>query len=170
MLNTGFSADSASWKIIAIWLARTLRRSFSGSLSRSTPRYLTSPLVMKPGGLSRMPMIACAVTDLPQPDSPRIARVSPGARTKLAPLTARATPSWVRNSTCRSFTSSSGARGSRLGRTSICAWISVISGSPQLRVEGVAYRVAQHDEGQHRDRQEHRRPDQRCGCDAHVGA
>ena len=36
-VKTGFSADSASWKIIAISLPRTCRRSSSGSLSRSPP-------------------------------------------------------------------------------------------------------------------------------------
>src|SRR3954467_450989 len=88
-----------------------------------------------------------------------MARVSPGLSRKFAPLTALATPSWVRNSTCRSLISSSWARGSSPGSTSICALISV-TGSPQLRVEGVADRVAEHDEGQHGGGQEHRRPDQ----------
>ena len=52
-------------------------------------------------------MIAWAVTDLPEPDSPRTARVSPSRRSKETPLIALATPSRVRNSTCRSSTSSS---------------------------------------------------------------
>src|SRR3954454_9361254 len=115
-----------------------------------------------------MPMMAWAVTDLPQPDSPRMASVSPELSTKFAPLTALATPSWVRNSTCRSLTSSRGAWWSSPGRTSISALISV-TGSPQLRVEGVADGVAQHDECQHGDRQEHRRPDQRSGRRPDVG-
>ena len=59
-------------------------------------------------------MIACAVTDLPQPDSPRMPRVSPSRRVKLTPCTAWATPSRVWNSTRRSSTSSSGADGSKL--------------------------------------------------------
>ena len=35
-----------------------------------------------------MPMMAWAVTLLPEPDSPRIARVSPWCSTKFMPLTA----------------------------------------------------------------------------------
>src|SRR4051794_6785805 len=109
-----------------------------------------------------MPMMACAVTDLPQPDSPRMASVSPRPRRKFPPFTAWETPYAVGNSTCRSVTSSSGALGSTPGRTSISALMSV-TGSPQLRVEGVADGVAEHDEGQHGQRQEQRRPDQRSG-------
>src|SRR5690348_6117345 len=101
-----------------------------------------------------MPMIACAVTDLPQPDSPSSASVSPARTQKLAPLTALATPSRVWNSTRRPSTWSSGAFGSTPGSTSTSALISVI-GSPQLRVEGVADRVAEHDEGEHGHVQEH---------------
>ena len=47
-----------------------------------------------------MPMIACAVTDLPDPDSPRIASVSPSVQVEVdTPLIAVATPSRVWNST-----------------------------------------------------------------------
>ena len=52
-------------------------------------------------------MIACAVTDFPDPDSPRMASVSPSWRSKETPLMALATPSRVRNSTCSWSTSSS---------------------------------------------------------------
>ncbi len=52
-------------------------------------------------------MIACAVTDFPDPDSPRMASVSPSLRSNETPLIALAIPSRVRNSTCRSSTSSS---------------------------------------------------------------
>ena len=41
------------------------------------PSLLNPPPVITAGGTSRMPMIACAETDLPEPDSPRMARVSP---------------------------------------------------------------------------------------------
>src|SRR5680860_1373523 len=107
-----------------------------------------------------MPMMACAVTDLPEPDSPRMARVSPGSRSKLTPLTALATPSRVRNSTCRFSTSRTGVLGSSLPRpvsaelvVLIVSW--VIAGSPKLRVEGVAESVAEQHEGEHGDRQRH---------------
>ncbi len=37
-------------------------------------------------------MIACAVTDLPEPDSPSTATVSPSRRSNVTPLIALATP------------------------------------------------------------------------------
>ena len=43
----------------------------------SWPWKRISPCGILPGGMSRMPMIACAVTDLPEPDSPSTASVSP---------------------------------------------------------------------------------------------
>ncbi len=78
-VSTGFRADSASWKTIAISAPRIRRRSSSLSFSRSRPWKTTSPPVIRPGGVSRMPMTACAVTDLPDPDSPSTARVSPSS-------------------------------------------------------------------------------------------
>ncbi len=77
--STGLSEDSASWKIIAISAPRTLRRSSSLNFSRSLPRKRISPPVIFPGGVSRIPMTACAVTDFPDPDSPSTARVSPSS-------------------------------------------------------------------------------------------
>ncbi len=67
-------------------------------------------------------MIACAVTDFPDPDSPRMASVSPSWRSNDTPLIAFATPSRVRNSTCNWSTSSSrpstGFQVPRLSRSS----------------------------------------------------
>ena len=76
-VKTGLSAESASWKIIAIRSPRSWVLASSDSLSMSVPRNLISPCGIFAGGMSRMPMIAWAVTDLPEPDSPRTARVSP---------------------------------------------------------------------------------------------
>ncbi len=78
-LRTGLREDSASWKTIAIRAPRTLRRSSSLSFRRSCPWKRISPRVIFPGGTSRMPMTAWAVTDFPEPDSPRTARVSPAS-------------------------------------------------------------------------------------------
>ena len=78
-VRTGFSEDSASWKIIAIFAPRTRRRSSLRRVSRSRPWKRISPPVTNPGGESRMPITACAVTDLPEPDSPSTASVWPGA-------------------------------------------------------------------------------------------
>ncbi len=78
-LSTGFSEESASWKIMAISWPRIRRRSSALSFSRSRSLKRISPPLIRPGGMSRMPMTAWAVTDLPEPDSPRTARVSPSA-------------------------------------------------------------------------------------------
>ena len=53
------------------------------------------------------PMIVSAVTDLPLPDSPTIATISPGSIESETPSTACTTPSSVANETARSCTSSS---------------------------------------------------------------
>ena len=55
---------------------RICRWSSAFIVSMSRPWKRMPPPVITAGGLSRMPMIACAETDLPDPDSPRIARVS----------------------------------------------------------------------------------------------
>ncbi len=78
-LSTGFSEDSASWKIMAISWPRIRRRCSGLSVSRSRSLKRISPPLIFPGGVSRMPMTACAVTDLPEPDSPRTASVSPAS-------------------------------------------------------------------------------------------
>ena len=48
-------------------------------------------------------MIACAVTDLPEPDSPTSATVLPGRTRNERPFTASTRPAMVRNSTDRSL-------------------------------------------------------------------
>ena len=52
-----------------------------------------------------MPMMDLAVTDLPEPLSPTMARGSPSFRSKLMPRTALTLPLLVRKDTRRSFTS-----------------------------------------------------------------
>src|SRR5829696_2735855 len=168
--KTGFSDDNASWKIIETSGPRVRRRWSSGIDSRSWPQYRMCPPGMTAGGESRMPMMACAVTDLPEPDSPRIASVSPEWRSKDTPLMASATPSRVRNSTCNWSTSSSkpsrGFQAPRLSRIStVCAPPApsddvIAASSSQSRIEGVAHHVSQHDEGQHCRRQEDARKEQ----------
>src|SRR5579859_2402667 len=64
---------------------------------------------MRPVPLSRSRMIESAVTLLPQPDSPTSPTVSPSAMSKLTPLTARTSPSLVKNEVCKSLTRNSGA-------------------------------------------------------------
>jgi hypothetical protein len=76
--KVGFSELKASWKIIEISGPRILRRLILGHRQQVVAAVLDGTLLgILAGGMSRMPMIACAVTDLPEPDSPRIARHSP---------------------------------------------------------------------------------------------
>src|SRR5215204_7587538 len=120
---------------------------------------------MKAGGVSKIPMIACAVTDLPDPDSPRMASVSPWWSSNDTPLIALATPSRVRNSTCNSSTSSkrppTGSHRPCVSRISTSAFppvpidVDIPASLTQSGIESVADDVAQHDEGEHGEGQEH---------------
>ena len=53
------------------------------------------------------PISVIAVTDLPEPDSPTTARISPGASSSDTPSTAVTDPSSVWNDTARSLIDSS---------------------------------------------------------------
>ena len=55
------------------------------------------------------PISVIAVTDLPEPDSPTTARISPGASSNDTPSTACTTPSSVAKDTFRSSTVRSGS-------------------------------------------------------------
>ncbi len=87
IVSTGFIDVIGSWKIIAISRPRMRRSSESGSARRSRPPKVAVPRVTRPLR-ARMPRIASDVTLLPQPDSPTIPSVSPGAISKEMPLTA----------------------------------------------------------------------------------
>jgi len=94
-VSTGFRLVIGSWKIIAIRLPRMSRIAASSSASRSWPSKRMLPSTTRAGGEGRRRRIDCAVTLLPQPDSPTTASVSPGAMEKDTPSTARTTPSRV---------------------------------------------------------------------------
>ena len=67
-----------SWKIMAISRPRTRRISSSESASSSLPSKRTLPPVMRPVAAGSSCMTANADTDLPEPDSPTMATISPG--------------------------------------------------------------------------------------------
>ena len=71
------SADSGSWKTIAILLPRILASCLSGMPTSSCPRSRTLPFTRADSGSS--PMTASDDTDLPDPDSPTMPSTSPGA-------------------------------------------------------------------------------------------
>src|SRR3954469_15726292 len=148
-VNTGFSADRASWKIIAMPSPRTSIRRFARAAIRSSPWNRTWPPRTTAGGVSRMPMMVWAVTLLPEPDSPSTASVSPASTWYETPLRTFAVPSVVRNSTRRSSTSSN-------------------IGSPRLGVKGVADGVAEHHEREHGDGHQARREQQLVRGRLHV--
>ena len=74
--SSGFSIVNGSWNISEITPTPELPHLASREASiRSRPRYRTLPSANTPSGSSRA--IARAVSDLPEPDSPTIATVSP---------------------------------------------------------------------------------------------
>ncbi len=86
----------APWKTMEMVCQRTLRRSsVSESGTMSVPSIVMLPPTMRPGGVGIRSMPSPIVV-LPQPDSPTTPRVSPGARLKLIPSTARTGPLLVR--------------------------------------------------------------------------
>ncbi len=127
MVSTGLRLVIGSWKIIAILWPRSARIASIGSVVSSWPSKQIEPPTMRPvsGAISRR--IDSAVTDLPQPDSPTMPSVSPAARSKEMPSTARTMPSavkkWVsRSRTCSRVTGASPVadRGGRAGRRPAC--------------------------------------------------
>src|SRR5688500_14227028 len=92
---------------MAISRPRTRRISSSVSVSRSRPLNRIRPAVIRPAGCSTSRMMLSALTDLPHPDSPTRATVSPASTSQDTPSTARTTPVRVANSVWRSITSRS---------------------------------------------------------------
>ena len=89
-----------SWKIMPILLPRQARISSRESCARSVP----SSTILA-GGWGSRPMIESAVIDLPQPDSPTTASVSPRRMTRERLRMAGSAPSSVKSVTDRSSTS-----------------------------------------------------------------
>ena len=96
---TGFNDVMGSWKIIAMPLPLTGISLFSLRPNSSVSLKRTEPVTR--AFLGRRPMVAIAVTDLPDPDSPTMPRTSPGERSVVTPRTALTTPSFVGKSTVR---------------------------------------------------------------------
>ena len=84
----GFRDVSASWNIIEHSAPRYARHSFSSYFKISFPLYqIWLPSLTSPGGVCISPIMLLAVTDLPHPDSPTIASVSPSSTANETPLT-----------------------------------------------------------------------------------
>ena len=104
---TGLRFDIGSCGTRPIERPRMPRITLSGAPTRSSPSKRMLPCVTWPLPGSS-PITAMAVVDLPEPDSPTIASVSPAARSRSTPSTACTMPSTVRNSTATSRTCSRG--------------------------------------------------------------
>jgi len=87
MVKAGLSAVIGSWKIMAMRSPRSADQASVESPSRSRPSKRTRPSVTETGGVCSRPISASAVTDLPQPDSLTMHKVSPGMIEKLTPST-----------------------------------------------------------------------------------
>src|SRR6218665_2264125 len=83
----GLRADSGSWKTMAMSLPRSGSNAASSSCNRSRPwNRMRPPCAAMPGG-SR-PMMALALIDLPEPDSPTMHRISPRCSCSVMSATA----------------------------------------------------------------------------------
>ncbi len=81
----GFRDVIGSWKIVEIFAPRMPSQSLSVlSLVRSWPWNITDPLEMVPLD-SSMPVKVLVKTDLPEPLSPTMAKVSPSYRSRDTP-------------------------------------------------------------------------------------
>src|SRR5688572_26110113 len=122
MVCSGESAVIGSWKMIEMrpprmsCIARPAgsRRDISTSEACFGSRKTISPDSMR-ALRGRMPMIDCATTDLPEPDSPTSATVPPAGMRNDTPSTALTTPASTSRCTLRSRT----VMRSAIGRRSI---------------------------------------------------
>src|SRR3954453_7922454 len=143
-------------------LPRTWRISPSLSPRRSRPARWIAPDTILPGGAGTRRRIDSAVALLPQPDSPTIAKVSPGMTWNETPSTARTMPSRVKNQVFSSATSSSGRPATASDNGGAAAADGTVSATAltpgsqaprKARIERVAQSVAKQVDRQHRHRQ-----------------
>src|SRR5690349_12385810 len=86
--STGLSAVIGSWNTIAMRVPRMARRSASDLVVSSSPSSRIEPLSTAIAAFGSKPITACAVTDLPEPDSPTTQTISLAATVRLMPRTA----------------------------------------------------------------------------------
>ena len=165
---TGFKAVIGSWKIIDMRTQRSARRRSALAPRMFSPSSRISPPVAL-SSLGESPMTACAITDLPEPDSPTRQTISPRPTVRLTSATA-----WA-----RSLPRGSAMLNARMSRTALTGLPSChcVTSSPgeayfsirrslraagrerscplgHLGIEHVAQAVAQYVHRQHRERQE----------------
>ena len=118
--RSGFSIVNGSWKIIEMLVPRSRATSRGPAASMSRPsKTISPPLATTPVG--KRPTIARALRDLPLPDSPTIAIVSPSSRRRSTPATSVLRVLPATTSSRRSRTSRSGTP--LLGSTACAATV-----------------------------------------------
>ena len=118
MEKLGSSDVSGSWNTMPMALPRSSRSAGSERPTRSRSRNLMLPATSAAGG--RRPRIASAVVDLPHPDSPTSATISPGRtsnETSSTARTGRRRPARYRIDRCSTERSASLIRRASAGRT-----------------------------------------------------
>ena len=112
MVSTGLSEVIGSWNTMPMSRPRTVPDLVVAERKKiAAGEAITLPQMMRPGGHVMRRMMESALTDLPQPDSPTTATVSPGFTSKVMPSTALTTPSEVKKCVLRSWTSRSCSTG-----------------------------------------------------------
>src|SRR3954464_15363664 len=123
---------------MAMRVPRIARSSASDLVSSSSPCSRIEPLSTCIAPFGKRPITACAVTDLPEPDSPTTQTISSAPTVRLMPCTA-----WVRSpplmATDRFETSRTGSLTSHPLR--------------HFGIERIAQAVAEHIDGQDRERE-----------------
>src|SRR5699024_2245028 len=112
------------------------RRFRLGNFTRSFPSYFMDPWVTAPVPGSRS-MMAWAVVDLPDPDSPTIATVWPSYMVRFIPCTARTWRLSTMKLMCRFSISKSG--------------VSLTILFSRFRIQSIAYRITEQHEAQDGD-------------------
>src|SRR5215469_6200435 len=140
---------------------RSARNRGSATTRRSSPSRRICPAATGSAG-GRSPMIAWAITDFPDPDSPTRQTISPAATLRLALLTAFARSAPTGSMTVRSRMSRTGAMSSREN-----GWKSALSSEPLAHawVQRVAQSVAQQVDRKDSQRQKYARIENAVGID-----
>src|SRR5690349_5142482 len=136
--STGLSAVIGSWNTIAMRVPRMARRSASDLVVSSSPSSRIEPLSTAIAAFGNSPITACAVTDLPEPDSPTTQTISLEPTVRLMPRTACGRSPLPLMATERLETSRTGALISHPLR--------------HFGIERVAQSIAQYVDGQNRHR------------------
>ena len=135
---TGLRFDMGSCGTRPIDAPRIRRIVCSDAPTSSRPSSWMLPAVTRPLPGSS-PMSDIAVVDLPEPDSPTIARVSPAPRSNDTCSTARTGPSSVENSTATSRTRKRGAASPAVaGRSATASSVLISPSCPGPRQTGRA--------------------------------